>query len=240
MILLDPLARPVIAHRGASGVCPENTLLAFRRALEDGADALELDVRASRDGVPVVIHDATLERTTDGRGAVADVTAADLAALDAGAGEPVPTFRDVLHAFPDTPLVVEIKTASASAAALRALREAGAVSRVVVGSFDRGALGPFRAAGVATAASRGETARCWVTSRVRGAPRRAAYRAFTIPERWKGLRVVGRPLVSAARRAGRPVHVWTVDRPDDATRLWDLGVSGIITNVPDRILPFRS
>ena len=89
MILVDPLARPVIAHRGASGFFPENTLLAFRKAIEVGADALEFDVRVTEDGIPVVIHDSTVDRTTDGVGVVSEMTLAAMTEFDAGDGEKI-------------------------------------------------------------------------------------------------------------------------------------------------------
>src|SRR5919204_389354 len=132
--LLDATARPVVAHRGASAGAPENTADAFELAIRHGADALELDVRLSADGVPVVIHDATLDRTTDGQGPVSGRTAAELQRLDAGArftrdggrtfpfrgqGSRIPTLADVLRAFPEVPLLVEIKEVGAQ----RAVRE---------------------------------------------------------------------------------------------------------------------
>ncbi len=116
MILLDPDARPVIAHRGASGQYPENTLLAFTKALEMGADAIELDVRLTTDGVPIVLHDPTLDRTTDGKGAVAGLTLAEVRRAVAGAGERVPALAEVLECFPVTPLIVEIKEERAAQA----------------------------------------------------------------------------------------------------------------------------
>jgi glycerophosphoryl diester phosphodiesterase len=107
----------IYGHRGASGELPENTLAAFRRTVELGVPGIELDVHLSRDGVPVVIHDETVDRTTDGSGAVADLTVADLAALDAGSGEPVPTLAQVLDLVQDHLHVnIEIKSATAGQA----------------------------------------------------------------------------------------------------------------------------
>ncbi len=137
MILLDPLARPVIGHRGASGSFPENTLLAFREAIREGADAVELDVRLSADGVPVVLHDATLDRTTDGRGPVAGMPLAALQELDAGSGERIPALVDVLEELSGTPIIIEIKE-----------RRAGAsVARVIEAPIFRGPLKGLRVAG---------------------------------------------------------------------------------------------
>ena len=241
MILLDPLARLVIAHRGASGMFPENTLLAFRRALDAGAHALELDVNMSSDDVPLVIHDSTLDRTTSGRGAVRARTSGEVQRLDAGQGEPVPTLADVLESFVDVPLIVELKDPAAAPAVSTMLKRTGAVKRVLVGSFRHAAVTPCRRAGVTTAASRRDTAVFWAMSRttVRRA-RRQKYQAFTVPEWWRSLRVVDRRFIDRARNADLPVHVWTVDEPAAATRLWQSGVSGIMTNVPERLLPLLS
>lgn len=236
MILLDPSARPIIGHRGASGDYPENTVVAFRRALDAGAEALELDVRLSADGVPVVIHDDTVERTTDGVGVVATATLASLRELDAGGGERIPTLAEVLETFPTTPLIVEIKAIPAGKPVAELLERHGAADRVVVGAFEHSALRPFSPSRFHRSASRRETARFWVRTRVGlGGKKGVPYRAFTVPERHGRLRVVDRKFARAARGIGRPVHVWTVDEPAEARRLWALGVAGIITNYPARL-----
>ncbi|NIM51359.1 MAG: glycerophosphodiester phosphodiesterase [Gemmatimonadales bacterium] len=235
MILLDPDARPLIGHRGASGECPENTLLAFDRALEQGADALELDVRATADGVPVVIHDPTVDRTTSGTGEVRAYTLDRLRSLDAGQGERVPTLAEVLERYPSTPIIVEIKDRAASAPVAQALTQREASGRVLLGSFDHAALRPFVPPAYARSASRRETTVFWVASRAHLAPAGSAYGAFTVPEHHRRLKVVDGAFVWAARRRGKPVHVWTVDDPADARRLRSLGVAGIITNFPARM-----
>jgi glycerophosphoryl diester phosphodiesterase len=237
MILLDPLARPVIAHRGASGRFPENTLLAFREAVAAGADAIELDVHLCGDGVPVVIHDDTVERTTDGRGLVHEMRLDVLRRLDAGAGETVPTLAEVFEVFPDLPVIVEIKHPAASGPVLEVLRRMGCSGRVLVGSFHHSSLRVFRGARIATSASRRDSAVFWAASRTGWIKPPGPYRAFTVPEYSNNLRVVDRRFTRLAERAGKPVHVWTVDDQDDARRLWDLGVAGVITNFPRRMHP---
>ena len=236
MILLDPAARPVIAHRGASGQFPENTLLAFREAVAQGADAVELDVRLTLDGVPVVMHDATLDRTTDGVGGVGESSLEALSALDAGRGEPVPTLEAVLEALPRTPLLVEVKERAATPAVVRVARAMGAGARVILGSFDSRALKTARGAGLATVATRPETAAFWVASRVGWAFIGRKYSAFSVPEYEGRLRVVDQRFVRLAARTGKPVHVWTVDDPGTALRLRSFGVAGIVTNFPDRMV----
>ena len=130
-VLLDPAARPVIGHRGAAALAPENTIISFERAVADGADAIEFDVHVSADGHVVVIHDPTLDRTTDGTGAVAELTLERIRAADAGArftrdgmehpyrgrGVRVPTLTEVLDRFPALPMLIEIKTVRARSGA---------------------------------------------------------------------------------------------------------------------------
>ncbi|MDH3290733.1 MAG: glycerophosphodiester phosphodiesterase family protein [Gemmatimonadota bacterium] len=234
MILLEPTARPVVGHRGAAGDYPENTLLSFDQALKQGADALELDVRLSADGHAVVIHDPTVDRTTDGSGPVRSFTVAQLRALDAGEGQGVPTLEDVLARYPDTPLILEVKEAEVAAVAAAALIRHGAAKRVLVGSFVHAAMRPFRA-GFYRSASRRETALSWLASRMRAQVPGLRVHAFTVPERHGALKVVDAAFVATARRRGRPVHVWTVDDADQARRLRGLGVAGIITNRPSSL-----
>jgi len=209
-------------------------MLAFAQALADGAHALEFDVRASVDDVVMVIHDATVDRTTDGRGAVAGMTATALEALDAGAGERIPRLAAVLERFRETPLLIEIKERRAALPTLAALRRAGAERRVLVGSFVRGALAPFRRAGIPTAPSRAGVALALMTSRV-GLAAPGTHAAFAVPERYRRIRVVDRRFVGAAARAGTPVHVWTVNAPEDVRRLRAMGVCGIISDYPGRM-----
>ncbi len=235
MILVDPLARPVIAHRGASGFFPENTLLAFRKAIEVGADALEFDVRVTEDGIPVVIHDSTVDRTTDGVGVVSEMTLAAMTEFDAGDGESVSTLETVLEATEGTPLVVEIKDRPAGPVIADTIRASGAERRVLVGSFESEPLIGVRAARMSTTASRREVRRFWIGSRLGWSGTGGRYDAFSVPEYRGRLRVVDNRFVRVATRIGRPVHVWTVDDLETARRLRSFGVAGIITNFPDRM-----
>jgi glycerophosphoryl diester phosphodiesterase len=133
----------IAGHRGAMAHAPENTMRSFRLAQEVGADEIELDVHLSRDGELVVIHDETLERTTDGRGRVADHDWADLAVLDAGLGERLPRLGEVLDALPAMSFQVEVKAPAATAGVLAALAErCDRPGGVVVTSFLPGALEP--------------------------------------------------------------------------------------------------
>jgi glycerophosphoryl diester phosphodiesterase len=232
--LLDPSARPVIAHRGASADAAENTMAAFELALRQGADALELDIRLSRDGVPIVLHDPTLDRTTKLRGVAAAYTAAQLrSAL-------VPSLADVLAGFPRTPLLLDLKEAAAQLSVRELLLSHGAMDRCVVAGDERAVLSGFRGTAFATGACRLDVASLYGRAALRLGPRRVGYRLLSVPVRHRGVPVPTRWFVDAARAVGCPVHVWTVDAPALARQLWARGVAGIVTNKPGVIRAARA
>ena len=252
--LLDPEARLVIAHRGSSSEAPENTLPAFEAAARRGADAIELDVRLTSDGAPVVIHDATLDRTTDRTGPVAALTLAELRAVDAGwrftpdlgrthpyrGGDArVPTLGEVLWAFPRLTILVEIKEPSAQEAVRRVLVQEDAAARCVVASEHREALLAFDEPPFARGASAAEISALYWATLVRRRIPNPGYRMLSVPLRYRGLPVPTSGFVAAARANDCAVHVWTVDSPDTARRLWRRGVSGIVTNVPGTMVEAR-
>ena len=252
--LLDPDARLVIAHRGSSSEAPENTLPAFEAAVRQGADAIELDVRLTADGAPVVIHDATLDRTTDRTGVVAALTLADLRTVDAGwqftpdhgrthpcrGGETrIPTLGEVLWAFPKLNILVEIKEPPAQEAVRRVLLHEDAAARCVLASEHHEALRAFDQPPFARGASGPEISALYWASLLRRRIPTPGYRMLSVPLRHRGLPVPTRGFVAAARTNGCAVHVWTVDSPDTARRLWRRGVSGIVTNVPGTMVEAR-
>lgn len=248
--------RPIVfAHRGGSALAPENTIPAFDNGLARGADGLEFDVHLSRDGVPVVIHDATVDRTTNGTGAVADLTAGTLAALDAGyrftrdgafpfrgLGFGVPALQDVLDRFRHVPLLVELKSADPELASLVVgqIRAVDGIGRISVGSFLRGAIEAVRACEprITTGAATDEI-KSELTAAVFGSgARKPPFQSFQVPEVHAGMRVVTRDFVARAHGVGVSVIVWTVDREDDILRLLEWGVDGLITDRPDVAVPF--
>jgi glycerophosphoryl diester phosphodiesterase len=229
------VSRPLIlGHRGASARAPENTLAALRRALADGADGSEIDVRLTRDGVPVVLHDADLVRTSNDPRKVGDLSFADLGDVDVGrwfgpeyAGERVPALAEALAALPGSFfLECELKVeegedperlAAAAAATLTAARRPG---RFVLTSFDEAAIRIAR-----------RLAPDCRTGLILAAP------VPVLPDLPVALYAVEAPAVTAAlvrqaRAAGREVHAWTVDSPAEAARLAALGVAALITNDP--------
>ncbi len=215
-------------------------MTSFEQAFAQGADAVELDVRLSSDAVPMVIHDATLERTTDGHGPVAALPAEGLSQIDAGQGQGIPRLSDVLEAFPTAPLIIEIKERAAGPPVAALLRHHNATNRVLVGSFQRAALRPFDDGEIPRAAARREAAWFWGWARLGWAVSLSRCAAFTVPEWYRVLHVVDDRFLAAARRRSLPVHVWTVNEPTDALRLWSVGVNGVITDYPRRMRDARS
>jgi glycerophosphoryl diester phosphodiesterase len=252
-VLFDPDARPVIAHRGGLARAPENTLEAMRLGIAEGADAIELDVHPCADGEIVVIHDATVDRTTDGHGAVAGLTLADLRGMDAAcrfstAGlHPtvegpcrVPTLGEVLESFPRTPLIIEVKTPAAAVHTRALIQKHGAEDRCLVDSFHEAALAVFQGSRIARGSSRQGVARLIARSLVRiGKSQAIEPSALCIPRSYRGYPLPVRRLARLMRSAGKPVHIWTVNDPAEATELWGLGVSGIITDDVPAILTAR-
>jgi glycerophosphoryl diester phosphodiesterase len=224
-------------------------MLAFELAVRQGADAIELDVRLTADGIPVVLHDPTLDRTTDRQGPVSALSLAELQGVDAGArftadgrsypfrggAARVPTLAEVLREFAEIPVMVEVKEPAAQEAVRRVILEEGAVERCVLASEHHAALNLFREPPFAVAASGAEIGTLYRAVLFRRRPASVPYRALSVPERHRGLRVPTRSFVAVARALGCPVHVWTVNGPAAAQRLWALGVAGIVTNFPDRI-----
>ncbi len=242
---------PVLAaHRGGAGLAPENTLAAFRRAIDDwDADMLETDVRLTADGEVVVLHDETVDRTTDGTGPIREMTWARARELDAGfrfrdgdggfpyrgRGIRLPLFSELLDAFPAMRIMVEPKVPEAAGPLVEVIRSRGAEHRVLIGAeFERTRAGA-RGYGGPWGASRDQVFPFWLLHRVPGIGRLyvPAADAFQVPERSGRWRVVTPRFVRAAHRVNIPVHVWTVDDPDDMRRLLEWGVDGIQTDRPD-------
>ena len=230
-----------IAHRGAAGTRPELTRPAFERALEIGVDMIELDVQLTRDGRLVVLHDRQLGRTVAGEGPVRERTLAELQALDAGAwfhpswaGATVPSLDEVLEwTAGRAELNVELKSPpsdwTATAEALLVLLSAtGRLERTIISSFQMGALAEVRA--------RSRAARLgvlWQTTDFDPMWIEAqALNAVAVHPLWS---LVDQEFVAEARRQDRQVIVWTVNDPDSMADLITLGVTGIISDFPERL-----
>jgi glycerophosphoryl diester phosphodiesterase len=246
----------VIAHRGGATLRPENTLVAFAHALAIGADVLEMDIRASSDSTIVVIHDATVDRTTDGTGRVDSLALGDLQKLDAGhswtadggkthpfrgKGIRIPTLEEVFQRFPDQRMNIELKRVEpVLAQPLCALiRRSGMAERVLVASLDVDTIEAFRLAcpEVATSMSRHEALVFFGLQRARlDGMYSPPVQALQVPYRFRDSIVPTAEFVEAAHRRNFKVHVWTINDDERTRELIRLGVDGIVTDRPDRLL----
>ncbi|HEU4560627.1 MAG TPA: glycerophosphodiester phosphodiesterase [Longimicrobium sp.] len=266
MPLANPLRKPasrpghrylagaplLIAHRGGSLLAPENTLAAFRRAVEWWrADLLEIDVQPSADGEAIVIHDPTVDRTTDGTGPVSSFSVDELKRLDAGyrftpdGGESFPfrgsdvrlsTLREVLEALPETRVNVEIKDTRAQQAVWDTVHDLHAVHRVLIAAGDRNNRSRFRSYGGPVSAGAQDmyafyglhlahAARLWTPG----------VDAFQMPEQHNGRQVLTPRMLAELQARSVAVHVWTINETADMRRMLEWGVDGIVTDRPDRL-----
>jgi len=247
----------VFAHRGGAALGPENTIAAFDRGLASGADGLELDVRLSADGVVVVCHDDTVDRTTDTSGAVSARTASELGRMDAGyrftdangahsfrgCGVGIPTLLEVLLRYGAVPTIVEMKidTAEMGRAVANVVGAAGMSESVCAAGYGLRALRAARAAlpAMATSACHAEVRLALYRSWAGWPVRRPPFGGYQVPEIAGGLRVTSPRFIRHAHRAGLEVHVWTIDEDADMRRLLEWGADGLISNRPDLAVPAR-
>ncbi|MBB5377347.1 glycerophosphoryl diester phosphodiesterase [Deinococcus metalli] len=242
-----------IAHQGGEALWPSNTMTAFRNAAALGVDMLDMDMHVTTDGALVLSHDDTLDRLTDTRGRITAMTLAEVLRADAGyalsvdggqtfpfrgQGVRVGQLSEVLAAFPDRPLTIEIKEAQPSVAApfCTALRDAGVTPRVIVASFSDQAMREFRAAcpEVMTSMTESELRPLVLLGKV-GLSRLAPLpgRAAQVPVRAGGITVVTPGFVRAMHARGVAVQVWTINDAAEMRRLVAMGVDGIFTDRPD-------
>jgi glycerophosphoryl diester phosphodiesterase len=238
--LAGPYPR-AFAHRGwhvgdLTGM--ENSLSAFRRAVDEGYQYLETDVHATADGVVVVHHDDALDRTTDAHGIVARLSWKTVSHAKIGGREPVSRLEDLLEELPDALLNIDVKADSAVEPVVELLRRTGAVDRVCLASFSDSRLQRLRqriGPKLITSMGPRSVAALWAAGRF-WAPRalRAVRGAMAqVPVTQGRLRVVDRRLITAAHRRGREVHVWTINDAAQMHQLLDLGVDGLVTDQPE-------
>ena len=246
----------VIAHRGGRSLGPENTLYTFRRAIDLGVDVLEMDVHRTKDGQLVVLHDATLDRTTNGTGPLDRYTLAELKKLDAayrwspdngksfplrGTGLSIPALSEVFEAFPQMRLNIEIKDDGQTelSSICRLIHDYNMSHKVMVASFETGALQKFRSAcpGIATSAGASEVMWFYALQKIHlESVYSPAAQALQVPPSYGNLQVVTKRFVEAAHARNLKVHVWTINGFDDMQKLLQLGVDGIMTDFPRRLL----
>jgi glycerophosphoryl diester phosphodiesterase len=241
-MLRNPGPTPwIIAHRGASEEEPENTLRAFRRAAELGADMVELDLHLSRDGELVVIHDARVDKTTDGAGEVRALTLAELRRLDAGRGERIPTLQEVIDALRSRcRLYIELKAPGTPAAAAETIIRAGLGEDVIIGSFQPDLVREVRAGAPEIATSL--LVRAGVDDPV--PPTLAVGAAYThlCWERWTSnpADLLTPALLGRIRAAGLGIVLWHEERPEVIARLRGLPVDGVCGNRPELLRSLKS
>ncbi|HEV2146475.1 MAG TPA: glycerophosphodiester phosphodiesterase [Longimicrobiaceae bacterium] len=241
-----------MAHRGGSLLAPENTLEAFRRALEWWrADVLEVDVQPTADGDVVVFHDATVDRTTDGSGPVAGLRLEEIRRLDGGfrftadggrsfpfrgRGVRIATLEELLRAFPDARVNVEIKDRRAQRRVWETVHDLRATGRVLIAAGHRANRSLFGDYPGPTSAS-GEEMKAFYLHHLTHTTRfwRPPVDAFQMPERYGGVQVLTPRFLREVQARNVAVHVWTVDEEADMRRLLRLGVDGIVTDRPDRL-----
>ncbi len=246
----------VIAHRGGRSLGPESTLYTYRKAVKLGVDVLEMDVRSTRDGQLIILHDDNVARTTDATGPVENYTLDELKKLDAAyrwspdngqtfpqrnKGVKIPTLAEVFNAFPQTRINLEIKDARSSTieSLCRLVRDHQMTEKVMVASFDADSLKEFRSLcpRVATSAGSSEALLFYSLQKLY---LESAYspdaQALQVPETFRDLRVVNRRFIEAAHARNLRVQVWSVNDVNDMQRLLELGVDGIMTDYPQRLM----
>jgi glycerophosphoryl diester phosphodiesterase len=237
-----------LAHRGSRVLWPENTMYAFERAVEDlGYHYLEIDVRLTADRVPVVFHDATLERTTSGSGKIVDYTLADLQTIDAayhfapdddyplrGIGVGISTLEELYGTWPDVRLNIDLKGSDQEWAVAEVIRAADAEHRTLIGSFYDRRIARFRRitqGQVAVSAGPTAATAMWSASRT-GRTSRRRVQAYQLPFNYRGFKI-DEKLIDSVHRTVAHIHLWTVNEADDMRRYLDMGVDGIVTDRPD-------
>ena len=251
----------VFAHQGGEGLWPSNTMLGFDNSAKLGADVLDTDMHMTKDGALVLMHDETVNRTTNGTGAIRDLTLAEIKKLDAaysfstdggktfpyrGQGVTVPTLEELFRAYPDKRIGIEIKQTEPEATAkafCQAIRKANMQNKVLVSSFRQQNMLAFRreCPEIATSATEIE-ARDFFVAQMIGLQGiiTPEYQSLQIPERNSGFTLLTAQFIAAAHSRGLPVQPWTINTEDDLRRIIALGVDAINTDYPDRMLKILS
>ena len=245
-----------IAHRGGRGLSPEHTIFAYKKALQVGADVLEIDVHATKDSEIIVIHDPTVDRTTDGKGSVNELMLSEVKRLDAGysfaikrgnkeeypfrgKGLFIPALQEVFSEFPNQRINIEIKQFEPQIedALFRIIKEMNMIDNVLVVSENSKAIKRFRKISkdaIATGASVAEVRRFVIFMRLKMMPLyMPTADAFQIPEYHGDYHLLTEGFIEKAHKKNIKIHVWTVNEKRDMERLIKMGVDGIITDYPD-------
>jgi len=243
-VYLDHPLPLLMAHRGYSERGLENSMAAFQAAVDLGVTHLETDVHATADARVVAFHDRVLDRVTDSRGTVCELGWDTVRTARIGGTEPVPLLEDLIGAWPNICLNIDVKAAGVVGPLVDVLNRTRCWDRVCIASFSdvrRRAVQRRLPAVVASSPGQGTVAAFWALTRGHQPTRVMGHLTrdvvcLQVPERYLGLQVVDQRFVDVAHRAGLQVHVWTVNDPLDMARLLELGVDGLITDRPDTAL----
>lgn len=222
------------AHRGGAEEAPENTMAAFEAAVRLGYRYLETDAYTTSDGTLLSFHDEVLDRVTNMQGAVAETPWSTVRQAKVGGLEPVPLMAEVLDAFPDVRVNIDPKVDSAVEPLIKLLKDMDVLDRVCIGSFSSARIQAFRDAfGEKVCTSMGPME----TARFRGHAfhlplTKPVANCAQLPVKHYGLTLVDKRMVSAGKRLGIQIHVWTIDEEAEMERLIDLGVDGLMTDKP--------
>jgi glycerophosphoryl diester phosphodiesterase len=221
------------AHRGGASEVPENTMPAFEHAIRLGYRYIETDVHITSDGVLLAFHDDVLDRVTDRKGVVEELPWSVVREAKVDGREPIPTLEALLDAWPDVRVNIDPKHDGAVEPLAATLRKCNAVDRVCVGAFSDERLERVRAllAGICTSLGPIGTLQLGLAAQGEDIPDLPAP-CVQVPTHYLDTEIVTPAFVDTAHRRGMQVHVWTIDEPDEMTRLLDLGVDGIMTDRP--------
>ena len=260
----DAVEFRIIGHRGAAGLAPENTLVSFEKALTDGADLIEIDVRETKDGEILIFHDSTLERTTNGQGEVQQRSLNELKKFDAGywftpdGGKTypfrgqritIPTLEEFFTTFPSVKATIEIKEASPVfiERLIASIKRSRKEEMVLLATVKDKIMTEIRSQirdqrlNIATGFSYEEAATFlkWIWEQKTGsfAP---AGDALEVPWEYEGLRLITEATVTAAHEFGIEVHAWTINQAEEMVQLIQLGVDGVVTDYPARLKNLRT
>ncbi len=228
------------AHRGGTESAPENSLAAFRAAVEMGFRYLETDVHLSADGTVIAAHDEDLSRMAGHAARIEDLNTREIAELRLGGTEPIPHFLELAESFPESMLNVDPKSDAVVEPLIRIIRERDLVDRICIGTFSDERLERIReefGSALCTSAGPRETRRLVTSAKAPGGVRRSRrsavpYQCLQVPVQHKRVTIVTPRFIKVAHAAGVQVHVWTIDDPQEMNRLLDMGVDGLMTDRP--------
>ena len=234
LLFLDHPGPIPFAHRGGAGMFPENTLPAFKNAIEMGYKYLETDVHSSKDGEVFAFHDESLERVTGRTGKISDFSATEISQIEIDGFAKIPTLIELLELFPKVKINIDPKADSVVTPLINLLKRTNSVSRVCIGSFSDKRIKEIRKElGSELCVSAGPKAVIkFLAGRFSFPKSKPAYHCLQVPQRSGPVKIVTRDFIEKAHSRGLQVHVWTIDDEEEMNELLDIGVDGLMTDEP--------